>query len=154
ARAGTGSADMTGDGVNRSPGPGGAALRVVLVNCAFGAELADPDALLEQYHSLTGWAGALLEAGARPVTVVPRFPRSATIRRAGVDSLLVADGAPPYPVPWFRGRRVAETVARLAPDAVDVKGMVFPLLVRRLRARLGERAAIFVRDHGGFNADA
>jgi glycosyltransferase involved in cell wall biosynthesis len=126
-------------------------MRVVLANCAFDPDIADPDALLARYHSLAGWAKALAEASDDAVTVVQRFGRDAHLRRGRVDYQFVKDDAPAFPPRWFLGRTVARTVARLEPDVVDVKGLVFPLLVRHLRLRLGVRTSIFVRDHGGFN---
>ena len=122
---------------------------VVLANCAF-EHFKDPDALLARYHSLTGWADALAEVGADRVTVVQRFEREASVRRGRVQYTFVADGGPPYPPPWFWGKRVTDGVLALRPTIVDVRGLVFPLIVRHLRARLGRRTPIMVRDHGGF----
>jgi glycosyltransferase involved in cell wall biosynthesis len=127
-------------------------LRVVLANCAYGDEFKDPDALLARYHSLTGWADALVGAGADSVTVVQRFGREARIRRGGVDYQFIADGESSYPAPWFLGRRVTSVIRGLSPSVVDVKGLVFPAFVRFLRCSLPRQCAIFVRDHGGFNA--
>jgi glycosyltransferase involved in cell wall biosynthesis len=125
-------------------------LRIALVNCAFDPDFDDPEALLARYHSLTGWAEALVEAGADAVTVVQRFRRDALVRHGMVDYRFVVDGESPYPAPWFRGRRVAQSVDVLDPTAVDVKGLVFPMLVRQLRWSVGRAVAILVRDHGGF----
>lgn len=129
-------------------------LRIALANCAYPEGCRDPDVLLGQYHSLTGWANALADAGAETVVVVQRFARDAVLRRGNVDYRFVADGAPPYPPAWFWGARVSAFVRALDPDVVDVKGLVFPLLVRHLRLKLRRRTALVVRDHGGFSSDS
>ena len=127
---------------------------IALVNCPYEEPCDEPDALLARYHSVTGWAGALVEAGADRVAVIQRFGRDARIRREGVDYHFVADGAGSYPPSWFPGRRVVRTLSGLGARTVAVDGLCFPMLVRRLRRELGPAASIFVTDHGGFGAES
>jgi glycosyltransferase involved in cell wall biosynthesis len=109
----------------------------------------DPDAMLAGAHAMTGWAEALVAAGARSVSVVQRFSRDLVVRRGGVDYHLVSDGGPSDPRPWFWGGRFVQAVARLGADVVHVDGLQFPALVRHLRWR-APRAALVAQDHGGF----
>jgi glycosyltransferase involved in cell wall biosynthesis len=109
-------------------------LSVVQVNCAFDKSLSDPEALLERYTTLTGWAEALLDAGAVRSAVVQRFRYNARIARNGVDYTFVAD--PP-----------AAATAALSPDIVHVNGVVFPLEVWRVRRRLPRATGIVVQSH-------
>jgi glycosyltransferase involved in cell wall biosynthesis len=125
-------------------------LAITVASCFFDSEYRDVDALLARYHAMTGWARALAEAGARSVAVVQRFERDAFVRRDGVDYHLVADRAPPRAAPWFYGSRITRKIRDLHPDVVHVDGLIFPLVVRYLRARLPARTAIVVQDHGGF----
>lgn len=121
---------------------------VAIANCGFDWDLDDPDALLARYHALVGWAGALVHAGARTVTVFQRFRRDVVVERAGVEYRFVADGVGPAST-WFRGERLARAIGTIHPDVVHVNGCVFPLFVRNLRRKLGPAAAIAVQDHGG-----
>jgi glycosyltransferase involved in cell wall biosynthesis len=127
------------------------AVRVVLVNPTFEHGFPDPDALIVRYHSLTGWANALAEAGADAVTVVQRFQHEAAVRRGRVDFRFVTDGAPPYPSHWFWGKLVAHAVRSVDPTAVHVESLAFPMLVRHVRLKLHRQSAILLRDHGGYD---
>ena len=92
----------------------GKPVSVVQVNYVYDKALADPDALLDRYFTLTGWSDALVEAGAGRVAVVQRFHRDALISRGGVDYV-------------FRKRGMAAAVAGRAPDVVHVNGLTFPV---------------------------
>lgn len=129
-------------------------LTVVIAVCAFDPDSPDPDALLDRYNAPNGWADAVKEAGADAVTVVYRFRRPAKIRRGQVDYHFIVDGEAPSPPRRYWGSRIAKAVERLAPTVVHLDGLVFPLLVRSLRMRLRNRAAIVVQDHGGLEAQA
>jgi len=129
-------------------------LTVAIAVCGFDRAVDDPEALLDQYHAPHGWADAVLEAGADVVTMVHRFSRDAHLRRGSVDYQFVADGGPALPSRAFLGVRITNAVARLAPTVVHVDGLVFPMVVRHLRWRLGRRAAIVVQDHGGLDLSA
>jgi glycosyltransferase involved in cell wall biosynthesis len=134
--------------------PGAERLTVGIVSCCFDVADRDPDALLERYPLLTGWAGAVAGAGVDAVAVVQRFRRDAVVRRRGVDYHFVADAGPPTPPSWFWGARISRAVRRLAPDVVHVDGLVFPMVVRALRRKLPRRTAIVVQDHGGIHAQS
>src|SRR5213592_3453007 len=129
------------------------ALSVTLVSASLDATETDADALLDRYHALTGWAEALVEAGAARVTVVQRFTRDAVIERRGVHYRFVHEPERAQHA-TSRGRRLVATVAEAWPDVVHVHGFGFPLIVRRLRARAPRATKIVVQDHGGFAADA
>src|SRR5437879_2116963 len=58
-----------------------AGVSVVQVNYGFDKDLADPDALLDRYTTLTSWSDALADAGAARVSVVQRFHRQAQVIR-------------------------------------------------------------------------
>ena len=67
----------------------------------------DPQALLDLYPTLTGWAEAVAASTTDTrVTVIQRCARDAEIKRNGVHYQLLADGARPVPQPWAWPRRV------------------------------------------------
>jgi len=107
---------------------------VVQVNYAFDETLADPEALLARYTTLTGWSDALAAAGARRSTVVQRFHRDARITRGGVEYVFV------------RGDLRA-AVAGAAADVVHVNGLAFAARTWRLRRALPASTAIVVQNH-------
>jgi glycosyltransferase involved in cell wall biosynthesis len=109
-------------------------LAVVQVNYAFDNELSDPDALLARYTTLTGWAEALLAAGAERSAVVQRFHRAARIVRNGIEYVFV-NGA------------VANAAAALSPDVAHVNGLGFAARTWRLRRSLPAPTAIVVQNH-------
>lgn len=113
---------------------GPAGLSVVQVNYAFDNELTDPEALLDRYTTLTGWAEAVAAAGARRSSVVQRFHRPARLTRNGIAYVFVAAD-------------VGATVASLAPDVVHVNGIEFPVRTWALRRALPARAALVVQSH-------
>ena len=109
-------------------------LSVVQVNYAFDNELSDPDALLARYATLTGWADALLAAGAQRSRVVQRFHRDAHIVRNAVEYVLVS-------------ARMADAVASLSPDVAHVNGLIFGAQTWRLRRALSASTAIVAQNH-------
>jgi glycosyltransferase involved in cell wall biosynthesis len=127
---------------------------IAIVNCPYERDFADTDALLARYHTLPGWAAALADAGAERVAVVQRFWKDDFVRRGRVDYHFVADGEGPYPRSSFSGGRVVRTVHALGARVVVFEGLGFPMVVRRLRWKLGRRAVIFARDHGGFPGES
>jgi glycosyltransferase involved in cell wall biosynthesis len=123
-------------------------LRIVQLNLAADFSLPSHQVLLERYHTLTGWSGALAAAGAE-VSVVQRFRSAATLVRDGISYTFVEDGAPGLLPPWTVSRPSLNAVAGLAPDVVHVNGLMFPAMWRALRERLGSGCAIVVQDHSG-----
>ena len=107
---------------------------ILLVNFDFDPSFTNPDELLDQYSTLTGWSEALLEAGAGRVVVLQRFHRRAAVIRNGVE---------------YRFGRVRQAM----PDDVHaieiahVNGLGFPVRTRLLRAALPARIPIVVQDH-------
>lgn len=126
------------------------ALRIVQVNLAYDEAITDPHALLDRYHTLTGWSRAVKKAGAR-VSVVQRFATGATIARDGIDYDFRSDGGPPVPEPSGWSPEIADAVRSQRPDVVHVNGLMFPAMVGALGAALPE-AAIVVQDHAGVTA--
>jgi glycosyltransferase involved in cell wall biosynthesis len=105
-----------------------------LVNFDFDRTLADPDALLERYTTLTGWGEALLEAGADRVVVLQRLDRHAFVTRNGVD--------------YHFGRwRDLSSVEFRSIEVAHVNGLNFPMQTHRLRGLLRTRVPILVQDH-------
>ena len=61
-------------------------MKLVQVNYVFDPRLPDPAALLDRYHTLTGWSDAVSAAG-MSVSVVQAFGCDATVACGGVDYL-------------------------------------------------------------------
>jgi glycosyltransferase involved in cell wall biosynthesis len=144
--------NVKGQRVHSTTRPGDSPLAVSIASCCFDPADRDPEALLSRYHALTGWAEALVAAGAEPVNVVQQFSRDAVVTDGSVQYHFVEEAAPPRPPAWFWGGRMTNRVRRLAPNVVHVDGLVFPMVVRALRMKLPSRTAIVVQDHGGFHA--
>jgi glycosyltransferase involved in cell wall biosynthesis len=123
-------------------------VRIVQLNLVADPALADPDALLDRYHTLTGWSRALTRAGAA-VKVVQRFSRDAIIERDHVSYEFVEDGAPGIASPWSTFPRVLEAIRRGQPHVVHVNGLMFPGMTKALRVALGRNRAIVLQDHSG-----
>ena len=107
---------------------------VVQVNYTFDKGFADPDELLDNYFTLTGWSEALSRAGAGPVGVVQRFHRAARITRNGVDYI-------------FQPAWLSQAVADIGPDIAHVNGLVFPARTWMLRRVIRAATAIVVQSH-------
>ncbi|MEW6321764.1 MAG: glycosyltransferase family 4 protein [Acidobacteriota bacterium] len=122
--------------------------RIAVVNPVYDPALDTPDALLGRYTTLTGWSRAVAEAGAS-VEVVQRFTVDVALARDGVHFRFVRDGHAPFPSASQRLRLVAGAVAEAQPDVVHVNGLMFPGLLRALRAALGSATPIVVQDHAG-----
>jgi glycosyltransferase involved in cell wall biosynthesis len=123
-------------------------LRIVQLNLAYTAALATPQALLADYHTLTGWADATRRAGADVVTV-QRFCTDADVAHRHGRVLFVADEGEPLPRPWDPCSRVCDSVRSLAPDVVHINGLVFPGAAMALRRRLPATVTIVLQDHSG-----
>src|SRR5689334_7134964 len=107
---------------------------VVQVNYAFDNTLRDPEALLERYATLTGWAEAVRDAGAERSTVVQQFSRAARVVRNGIEYRFVTGG-------------IGRAAAALSPDVAHVNGLEFAARTWRLRRALPASAAIVVQNH-------
>src|SRR5438105_10541829 len=70
-------------------------MRVVQVNLVYDDRVADPDALLDRYWTLTGWSDAVAGAGAASAAVVQRFGRDARVVRRGGECIFCADNVAP-----------------------------------------------------------
>ena len=121
--------------------------KVVQLNLAFDDKIASPEALLDRYHTLTGWSDAVAASGAS-VQTVQRFGIDACARRGAVEYVFVADDHRGVPQAWDAVARTVGVVAAARPDVVHVNGLMFPGAVVALRTALPE-AAIVLQDHSG-----
>ncbi len=126
-------------------------LRVAIVNPVWHAALQTPDALLEAYPTLTGWAEAVAGAGA-DVTVHQRFPHPGFREHRGVRYTFVADRGPARPGRWWRQTdAMMASLAAARPDVLHLNGVVFPEYLRQVRRHLPSACVLVVQDHGGFH---
>ena len=123
-------------------------LRIVQLNLAYSPALSTPSALLDAYHTLTGWADAVQRAGADVVTV-QRFSMDADVTHGLSRVLCVRDDGAGVAAPWSPCERPIEAAIAQRPDIVHVNGLMFPGSVRSLRHRLPREAAIVLQDHSG-----
>ena len=70
-------------------------MRIVQANAVYDPAAKTPAALLDLYHTLTGWSAAVARAGAE-VSVVQRFHAAATLDRDGVRYEFVSDTEKPW----------------------------------------------------------
>lgn len=124
-------------------------MRVVLINYAYDAAITDPDALLDRDRTTTGWAEAVLEAGAGAVVVFRRFARDADRERRGVRYVLRRDDGGPMAESRTHPRALHEIAVASRPDLAHVDGLMFPWQLRQLRALLPAACPIVVQDHAG-----
>ena len=111
-------------------------MRVLQLNYAYDPALPDADALLDAYHTLTGWSDAVAAAGAT-VSVVQRWRDAARVERHGIEYQFC---------PRSDLHRVVEAAR---PDVVHVNGLIFAASAWLLRRRLPASTAIIIQDHGG-----
>jgi glycosyltransferase involved in cell wall biosynthesis len=123
-------------------------VRIAVVNYAYDAAVADPEALVDRYETLAGWAEAVLEAGAG-VMVAQRFSRDAEFDRRGVRYVFRRDEGPATARWGTRPAALHAAVAAAGPDVVHVNGLLFPRQLMLLRAALGPSPRIVVQDHAG-----
>lgn len=112
-------------------------MHVVQVNYAFDHGLSDPEALLDAYHTLTGWSDAVAAAGAEGVTVVQRWRRTVRVERNGIA------------YQFCRRSDLHRVVSAARPDVVHVNGLIFAASAWLLRRRLPSSTAMVMQDHGG-----
>ena len=103
-------------------------MRIVQLNLAYDHAISDPQALLDRYHTLTGWSRAVRSAGAA-VRVVQRFATDVTIARDGIDYDFRCDGGPPIPDPSGWSTEVIDAVRAYRPQVIHVNGLMFPAMV-------------------------
>ncbi|MEI6245060.1 MAG: glycosyltransferase family 4 protein [Acidobacteriota bacterium] len=126
-------------------------MRVVIVNPVWDRAHRTPTETLARFHTLTGWAEAVRAQPAVTVTVCQRYGTNASLELNGVSYRFCADRSRPVPRRSTRATRLFhQAVLDADPDVVHVNGLVFPELIRGLRAVLPQRTALVVQDHGGF----
>jgi len=123
-------------------------LRIVQLNLAYSPALSTPSALLDAYHTLTGWAAAVQQVGADVVTV-QRFTVDADVTHGLSEMRFVRDGGDGVAAPWSPCERTIGAAIAIRPDVVHVNGLMFPGAVRALRQRLPREGAIVLQDHSG-----
>lgn len=121
----------------------GRPLKLVQVNYAF-TPVESADALLDTYHTLTGWSEAASRAGLS-VSVVQAFTANTVRRRERVDYLFCESGV----VGRLAPAMMHAAVAACEPDVVHVNGLDAPLRAWQLRQRLPGHVALVVQDHAG-----
>ena len=84
-------------------------MRLVIVNDVYHPDDATPEAALDRFTTLTGWASAVRAQGA-DVLVCQRFRRDGRTTRADVEYQFFADADPPKPSPSFASRRWQNTL--------------------------------------------
>lgn len=127
---------------------------LMIVNYAFGQPFATPQALLDNYVHLTGWAEGVQATGVR-VTVWQRFHQNATVEHKGVTYHFVQDDYGPrlrsWCIPWQMHRALAAACATGARQGhlplVHVNGLLFPLQVAALRVGLPRAIPLVVQHH-------
>lgn len=117
-------------------------MKVTVVNLAVDATLPTPDAVLDAYHSLTGWCDALVTAGLS-VSVVQAFREPAQRSRSGVDYRFCRSSASRLAL----GAEVLDAVLTAQADIVHVNGLDAPLQIWWLRRSLPGVTALVVQDH-------
>ena len=130
-------------------------MRVVIVNPVWDRAHVTPADALAHFATLTGWASAVRAYGATSVTVCQRFPTAAELIRDGVAYRFCPDRGRAVPRWSARGARpLHHAVLAAEPDVVHLNGLLFPELIRGLRAILPQQTALVVQDHGGFDPSA
>jgi glycosyltransferase involved in cell wall biosynthesis len=119
-------------------------MKLVQVNYVFDPRLPDPQALLDRYHTLTGWSDAVSAAG-MSVSVVQAFRCDATVARGQVDYVFCRTATSHS----ARASNLHAAVRACEPDIVHVNGLDAPVLTWRLRRVLPSRVALVVQDHAG-----
>ncbi len=122
--------------------------RIVQLNLAYDGTLTSPEALLQRYHTLTGWTRAVVQAGAA-VHVVQRFSASTQLSVDDVVYQFVQEGAAGTPEPWTVFATVVAAVRDAAPAVVHINGLMFPGMVTAIRSALPPQTAIVLQDHSG-----
>lgn len=117
-------------------------MKVAVVNLACDPSLSTPDAVLDAYHSLTGWCAALERAGAS-VSAVQAFGEPALRRRDGVEYHFCRSSSSRLTV----SPDVVDAVASVQADVVHVNGLDAPLQTWWLRRALPGSTALVVQDH-------
>src|SRR5262245_38286052 len=100
-----------------------APLRIVQLNLAYDPAVADPEALLARYRTLTGLSEALAQAGAS-VSVLQRFSSRHTLHAGGVPYELLPDGGPPMAAPSATSEEIVAAATATHPDAIHINGLM------------------------------
>lgn len=122
-------------------------MRVVLVN--YGGDfsrLRAPEDVLEAFHTLTGWADGLRQAGA-DVIVIQGFRCDASLERDGVRYEMVAGPFSPRLPRWRQPRRLHRLVGAVEPDVVHVNSLLYSLQTWGLRRLLPPRTVLVMQHH-------
>lgn len=118
-----------------------------VVHFHLGFERIEPADLRERFLTQTRLADYQARSGAR-VTVLQRFFRDDDLTADGVDYRLRSDGNELLPRPFTRPMKLYRLLPELDPDVVHFNGLVFPLHLAEIRARLPRRAVLVAQHHG------
>lgn len=127
-------------------------MRVTIVNPVWDQAVATTVATLERFTTLSGWAEAVRSNGATAVAVCQRFSSDDDVERNGVHYRFRSDRRRSSPLRTTRGSKaLLDAILETDADIVHINGLLFPELIRSVRAALPERVALVVQDHGGFD---
>ena len=116
-------------------------MKLVQVNVAFDPRLPTPDALLDAYHTLTGWSDALVSAGVS-TSVVQAFTSDGCLHRRGVDYVFCRQGR-------AEAEALLAAVSSCEPDIVHLNGFDAGGVARGLRRVLSPSVPLVMQHHGG-----
>ena len=121
-------------------------MRIALVNYGHLPCQQTPEQVLGDFHSLTGWAEALADEGAK-VEVYQGFSRDAEIERGGIPYHFVEGPFAPRLSRWRIPRPLQERIADSAPDVVHLQGLLYALQAGDLARRLPARCRLVLQHH-------
>src|SRR5437868_6554270 len=99
-------------------------MHIACVSDFYEPRLTSPEALLDAYPTLSGWAEGLAAAGAQ-VSVVQRFGQDIELMFRDVHYYLVADPALRMGGMLDLAPRVNQAVAQLGAEMIHVNGLTF-----------------------------
>ena len=131
-------------------------MHVILVNLGYPEDCVTPEALLERFANLGGWAEALMRLPTGgDVTVVQRFRQAASLERNGVEYRFVGDRLGPVVRAWQVSANVNKVIVDLCgrhagrdqATIVHLNGMMYGLQARLLRRSLPQAVPIVIQHH-------
>lgn len=123
-------------------------MKVVLINYAHVARDRTPEAVVNAFPTLEGWAVGLRNAGAE-VAVVVGFTENARLHRNDIDYRFVAGHYTPHMSPWRWPRRLHRVIGELRPDVVHLNGLLYGLQARGLRGVIAPTSVVVGQHHAG-----
>lgn len=110
-------------------------MRVALLNHGYTPTLRTPQALLDRFDTLVGWAEALRAEGAE-VRVFQRYFQDAVVEQSGVTYAFVKAVGASLPQKWHIPLALHRQVQAWRPDIIHFNSLLFPLIARHLASLL------------------